>query len=667
MPRWRSDRRLRARCSIAWRGPRRRLDAVDAAGLLAPVHARRVPRDAGAPSRTRSSIAGGTDLGVEVEPARQALAAPGQPRGDRRAARVRRGRRIRPDRRRAAARPISSGGGSGAPPVFAEWLALFASPPIRNRATLGGNLATASPIGDAAPLLLALDATRARGRAATAGARSRSRRSSPATGARRSQPGEIADRDRDSEAAARSTCASTRWPSAGSTTSARWPRRWPSIATRPDACARARFAFGGVAATPLRVDGRRARRRRPAVERRPRSSACSASLDRTLTPISDHAARREYRRQVARAWSRSSGEELADMSAAGRPVPHESARGHVTGEALYTDDLRRALSAACCTPGRCWRRTRTRALTSLDAARGARRARRRHRAHRRRRARRERHGPGPPRRAAVPHRGDVPRPARGLGARRDARGGAARRRAGARRRTSRCRRSSRSRRRSPRTASSPSRCASRAATWRRWRRAPLRFDGELAIGGQEHFYLETQAAIAWLDESGGVARALLDAASRPRRRRSSRACSGCRKHRVTVECLRMGGAFGGKEVQANAVGGGRGARRVEDAAAGARAPDARARHGADRQAPSVPGALRRRLRRRRPPAGAAARALLRRRLEPRSLRADHVARAVPLRQRLSPAGRRRASAASAARTRRRRPRSAASAARRACS
>jgi xanthine dehydrogenase small subunit len=46
-----------------------------------------------------------------------------------------------------------------APPVVHEWLDLFASPPIRNRATLGGNLATASPIGDAAPLLLALDAS----------------------------------------------------------------------------------------------------------------------------------------------------------------------------------------------------------------------------------------------------------------------------------------------------------------------------------------------------------------------------------------------------------------------------------------------------------------------------------------------------------------------------
>jgi xanthine dehydrogenase small subunit len=43
-------------------------------------------------------------------------------------------------------------------PLLRELLPLFASPLIRNRATLGGNLVTASPIGDAAPALLALDA-----------------------------------------------------------------------------------------------------------------------------------------------------------------------------------------------------------------------------------------------------------------------------------------------------------------------------------------------------------------------------------------------------------------------------------------------------------------------------------------------------------------------------
>ena len=34
--------------------------------------------------------------------------------------------------------------------------------------------------------------------------------------------------------------------------------------------------------------------------------------------------------------------------------------------------------------------------------------------------------------------------------------------------------------------------------------SPCRVHGELHIGGQEHFYLETQSAIAWLDEQGGV-------------------------------------------------------------------------------------------------------------------------------------------------------------------
>lgn len=43
-------------------------------------------------------------------------------------------------------------------PVLHELMRLFSSRLIRNRATLGGNLVTASPIGDSLPVLLALDA-----------------------------------------------------------------------------------------------------------------------------------------------------------------------------------------------------------------------------------------------------------------------------------------------------------------------------------------------------------------------------------------------------------------------------------------------------------------------------------------------------------------------------
>ncbi len=43
-------------------------------------------------------------------------------------------------------------------PVVARMLRMFGSRPIKMRATLGGNLANASPVGDLAPVLLALDA-----------------------------------------------------------------------------------------------------------------------------------------------------------------------------------------------------------------------------------------------------------------------------------------------------------------------------------------------------------------------------------------------------------------------------------------------------------------------------------------------------------------------------
>jgi len=81
-------------------------------------------------------------------------------------------------------------------------------------------------------------------------------------------------------------------------------------------------------------------------------------------------------------------------------------------------------------------------------------------------------------------------------------------------------------------------------------RSALRIDGELAIGGQEHFYLETQAAIAWIDESGGLA--CHSSTQHPSETQEIIArVLGLTRKDITVECVRMGGAFGGKEVQAN--------------------------------------------------------------------------------------------------------------------
>jgi xanthine dehydrogenase large subunit len=82
------------------------------------------------------------------------------------------------------------------------------------------------------------------------------------------------------------------------------------------------------------------------------------------------------------------------------------------------------------------------------------------------------------------------------------------------------------------------------------RASPLIVEGELTIGGQEHFYLETQAAIAWIDETGGVA--AHSSTQHPTETQEVIArVLGLQRNQVTVECLRMGGAFGGKEVQAN--------------------------------------------------------------------------------------------------------------------
>ena len=81
--------------------------------------------------------------------------------------------------------------------------------------------------------------------------------------------------------------------------------------------------------------------------------------------------------------------------------------------------------------------------------------------------------------------------------------------------------------------------------------APHKLKGKLEIGGQEHFYLETQATLAYLDEYGQVM--LQCSTQHPTETQTIVAeVLGIARHRVTVQCLRMGGGFGGKETQANA-------------------------------------------------------------------------------------------------------------------
>ncbi len=75
--------------------------------------------------------------------------------------------------------------------------------------------------------------------------------------------------------------------------------------------------------------------------------------------------------------------------------------------------------------------------------------------------------------------------------------------------------------------------------------------GELHVGGQEHFYLETQCAWAHRDATGGYV--VHSSTQHPTETQLTVAhVLGVPAHRVVCESLRMGGAFGGKESQANA-------------------------------------------------------------------------------------------------------------------
>ena len=82
--------------------------------------------------------------------------------------------------------------------------------------------------------------------------------------------------------------------------------------------------------------------------------------------------------------------------------------------------------------------------------------------------------------------------------------------------------------------------------------APLRLEGRLELGGQEHFYLEGQAALAIPGEAGDMH--VVSSTQHPTEIQHKVAeALGVPMHAVRVECRRMGGGFGGKESQGNAL------------------------------------------------------------------------------------------------------------------
>ncbi|WP_395659650.1 xanthine dehydrogenase small subunit [Nocardioides sp.] len=179
----------------------------------------------------------------------------------------------------------------GAVPLLDRVWPQFASPLIRNAATIGGNLGTASPIGDLPPALLALEAT------LVLVSRDGDREVPIAdyfTGYRRTllRPGELVRSVRVPQ------------PLAGLTAFHKVAkRRYDDISSVAVAYAldvsdgvvtRARIGLGGVAATPLRAHATEA-----ALEGRPWTEAtvdaAAAVLATEGTPMDDHRASAAYR------------------------------------------------------------------------------------------------------------------------------------------------------------------------------------------------------------------------------------------------------------------------------------------------------------------------------------------------------------------------------------
>ena len=180
-------------------------------------------------------------------------------------------------------------------PLLDELFPLFSSRLIRNRATLGGNLVNASPIGDSPPALLALDAEL---ELASVSGRRRVPLDGFFTGYRQTQlqPGELVTKvfvPRAAPTHAHFYKVSKRVLDDISTVAAAFAFELDAAGT----ITAARLAYGGVAATPAR-----AKEAEQALVGRSwsheRVAEVTPLLERAFTPMDDHRGSARYRQAM---------------------------------------------------------------------------------------------------------------------------------------------------------------------------------------------------------------------------------------------------------------------------------------------------------------------------------------------------------------------------------
>jgi len=98
-----------------------------------------------------------------------------------------------------------------------------------------------------------------------------------------------------------------------------------------------------------------------------------------------------------------------------------------------------------------------------------------------------------------------------------------------------------------------------------------RLQGTVLMGGQDHFYLEGQIAVAIPQEDGAML--VHSSTQHPTEVQNIVAHAlGVHAHSVTVQCRRMGGGFGGKESQPALIAAATAVLAAEDAPPGEIAP-----------------------------------------------------------------------------------------------